>query len=84
MYRYFIVIDDIWDISYWEAIRCALPRNNGGCKIIITTRIQEVAEKVGGAYQMKPLCLHNSRIVLYRRIYGHEGKDKCPDARGNI
>ena len=79
MYRYFIVIDDIWDISVWKIIRCALPDHNQGCKIIATTRIFKVAKEVGRVYKMKPLCLHSSRILLYRRIFGNKNKDKCPD-----
>ena len=79
MYRYFIVIDDIWDISVWKIIRCALPDHNQGCKIIATTRIFKVAEEVGRVYKMKPLCFHSSRILLYRRIFGNKNKDKCPD-----
>ncbi|CAL5084353.1 unnamed protein product [Urochloa decumbens] len=76
--RYFIVFDDIWHISVWETIRCALPGNNGGCKIITATRILKVAEEIGGAYRMKPLGLHSSRMLLYRRVFG-KGKNKCPD-----
>jgi hypothetical protein len=79
MYRYFIVIDDIWDTSVWKTIRYALPDNNRGCKIITTTRILKVAEEVGGAYKMKPLCLHSSRILLYRRIFGNKDEEKCPN-----
>ncbi|XP_066341266.1 disease resistance protein RGA5-like [Miscanthus floridulus] len=77
--RYLIVTDDIWDISDWKHIRCALPPNNAGCKIITTTRNMRVAEEVGGAYKMKPLDLHCSRILLYGGIFGHEGRDKCPN-----
>jgi hypothetical protein len=79
VYRYFIVIDDIWDISVWKIIRCALPDHNQGCKIIATTHIFKVAEEVGHVYKMKPLSLHSSRILLYRRIFGNKNKDKCPD-----
>ena len=79
IYRYLVVIDDIWDISVWKTIRYALPDNNRGCKIITTTRILKVAEEVGGAYKMKPLCLHNSRILLYRRIFGNKDEEKCPN-----
>ncbi|OQU83875.1 hypothetical protein SORBI_3005G192300 [Sorghum bicolor] len=84
--RYFIVIDDIWDISVWRMIKCALPHSDAGYIIITTTRNSDVAEKVGSPYNMKPLSQNNSRKLLYKRIFGNEGKDnnedieKCPDA----
>ncbi|CAL4891880.1 unnamed protein product [Urochloa decumbens] len=37
--RYFIVVDDIWDVGSWEAIRYALKDNNCGSRIIMTTRL---------------------------------------------
>ncbi|TKW13031.1 hypothetical protein SEVIR_5G073200v4 [Setaria viridis] len=77
--RYCIVIDDIWSVSIWDMIRCALPDDVGGYIIITTTRILKVAEQVGGAYMMKPLCLESSRKLLYRRIFGNEEKYKCLD-----
>ena len=79
MHRYIIVLDDIWDISVWKTMRCALPDNNGRYRIITTTRNVNVAEEVGGAYELKPLCLQDSRILLYKRIFHNEDKDKCPD-----
>jgi len=83
--RYFIVIDDIWDIMHWKIIKYALPDNNDGYKIITTSRILQVAEHAGGTYKMKPLSLNDSRKLLYRRIFGNENKDNnddketCPD-----
>ncbi|KAJ1276417.1 hypothetical protein BS78_05G213100 [Paspalum vaginatum] len=83
--RYFIVFDDIWNVSIWKMIKCALPDNNVGYVIITTTRILEVAEKAGGAYKLKPLSLNKSRELLYRRIFGNENINdnedtvKCPD-----
>ncbi|WVZ54769.1 hypothetical protein U9M48_005518 [Paspalum notatum var. saurae] len=80
--RYFIIIDDIWDITIWKMIRCALPDNRCGYRIITTTRIYDVAEQVGGVYQMKPLSPRNSKILLCSRIFGSEDKGnnvKCPD-----
>jgi hypothetical protein len=79
MCSYFIVIDDIWDISVWNNIRCALPHNNCGYRIITTTRILNVAAGVGGAYKLEPLSFHNSRILFYRRIFGNEIEAKCLD-----
>ncbi|CAL4982966.1 unnamed protein product [Urochloa decumbens] len=76
--RYFIIIDDIWDISVWKMIKCSLPDNDSGHKIITTTRVLSVAEYVGGPYKLKPLCVDDSRKLLYRRIFGEGNKDKCP------
>jgi hypothetical protein len=79
MYRYLVIIDDIWEISYWKMIRCALPNDSVECRIITTTRIFSVAKEIGSPYKMKPLSLENSRILMYGRIFGKDDRDKCPD-----
>jgi hypothetical protein len=85
MHRYLVVIDDIWDVSVWKLIKCALPDNDVGYIIITTTRNVDVAEKVGSAYKLKPLSENNSRKLLYRRVFGNEynenteDTEKCPD-----
>jgi hypothetical protein len=85
MYRYLIVIDDIWDLSVWKVIRCALPDNDVGYIVITTTRNVDVAEKGGAVYKLKPLSENNSRKLLYRRVFGNENNnnvedtEKCPD-----
>lgn len=74
--RYFTVVDDIWDISVWKMIRCALVETNKGCKIITTTRILNVAKQIGGSYKLKSLSLESSRILFYRRICGNDHKNR--------
>ncbi|CAD6268686.1 unnamed protein product [Miscanthus lutarioriparius] len=49
--RYFIVVDDIWDVESWKAIRYALKDNNCGSRIIMTTRNFEVATKAGESHK---------------------------------
>ncbi|CAM0958389.1 unnamed protein product [Alopecurus aequalis] len=80
--RYLIIIDDIWSLSAWDAIKCGFPENNCSSRIIATTRILEVAQSCcpGGddhIYIMPPLSNINSEKLFFRRIFGSE--DYCPD-----
>uniref|UniRef100_A0A0E0II75 AAA+ ATPase domain-containing protein n=1 Tax=Oryza nivara TaxID=4536 RepID=A0A0E0II75_ORYNI len=74
--RYFIVIDDIWDIPSWTAIRCALVENNAGSRIIATTRDFSIAEQIGIPHGLKALTPESSKKLFYGKIFGSE--DKCP------
>lgn len=70
---------DIWDISVWKVIKCALP-DSYVHRIIITTRIFDVAKQIGGPYKMKPLSADDSKALLYNRIFGsEEEKDNNDD-----
>ncbi|KAM3383157.1 hypothetical protein P3S68_008732 [Capsicum galapagoense] len=42
--RYLIVLDDIWSCEVWDGVRRCFPtENNGGSRILLTTRNNEVA-----------------------------------------
>uniref|UniRef100_A0A0A9FIB6 AAA+ ATPase domain-containing protein n=1 Tax=Arundo donax TaxID=35708 RepID=A0A0A9FIB6_ARUDO len=75
--RYFIVIDDIWEVQLWNKIRIALDDNNLGSKIIITTRCSDIAKQVPCSYKIKPLPPKSSKILFHGRIFG--SVDNCPE-----
>ncbi|KAL6875642.1 hypothetical protein ACP4OV_013155 [Aristida adscensionis] len=79
--RYLIIIDDIWSISAWEILKCALPENNLGSRIITTTRILDIGKICcssfnGHIYQIKPLSDIDSRKLFFKRIF--HTYDSCP------
>ncbi|XP_039836647.1 disease resistance protein Pik-2-like isoform X5 [Panicum virgatum] len=76
--RCFIVIDDIWDKESWNLIRCALQDSNCGSRVVVTTRISEVAAHADEVYKIQPLSSENSEKLLYERIA--DGKGKCFDS----
>ncbi|CAN6372127.1 unnamed protein product [Urochloa humidicola] len=71
--RYFIVIDDIWDIQYWKTIKLAFVENNLASRIITTTRIFDVAKEAGVVYRLDALSNENSRQLFYKRIFVGQG-----------
>ncbi|RLN04910.1 hypothetical protein C2845_PM13G11240 [Panicum miliaceum] len=79
--RYFIVIDDIWTVETWDTIKCAIPQNTCGSRIITTTRIKEVAESccfsyANLIYELRPLCPVDSKRLFLKRIFHSE--EQCP------
>uniref|UniRef100_A0ACD5WL58 Uncharacterized protein n=1 Tax=Avena sativa TaxID=4498 RepID=A0ACD5WL58_AVESA len=79
--RYFIIIDDLWDTSAWDIIKCAFPENNNGSRVLTTTRIYSVAAACCSrsrtcVYKMKALTDNDSRRLFFSRIFGSEYS--CP------
>ncbi|XP_066336212.1 disease resistance protein Pik-2-like [Miscanthus floridulus] len=66
--RYFIVIDDVWEVRTWEAIELALVENNHGSKVITTTRNVDVAKASGEVYKLKQLSYDDSMKLFYTRL----------------
>ncbi|KAL0441052.1 UNVERIFIED_CONTAM: putative late blight resistance proteinR1B-8 [Sesamum radiatum] len=45
--RYLIVMDDVWSIKAWEDFMLYLPNNGNGSRILVTTRLLDVAHPLG-------------------------------------
>ncbi|KAJ8754399.1 hypothetical protein K2173_002850 [Erythroxylum novogranatense] len=77
--RYLIILDDVWQIAAWDAVKLALPSNNHGSRVLLTTRDAEVANSScidsSNVFHMKPLSLEDSQTLLCRKIFQ---EDSCP------
>ncbi|KAF7104719.1 hypothetical protein CFC21_105592 [Triticum aestivum] len=79
--RYFIVIEDIWDVSAWKIIRWAFPDNGCGSRILVTTCISSIASPScyfgkDDIFKMVPLSDTEARKLFFMRIFHPE--DCCP------
>lgn len=72
-----IVLDDIWDLPVWEAIKPALTPNNKQSGIIATTCKVDVAESIGGVYKLPLLSYEDSKRLFYKGTY-FGSEDRCP------
>ncbi|XP_047078752.1 disease resistance protein RGA5-like [Lolium rigidum] len=79
--RYFIVVDDIWDVTAWKTIRYALMGTECGSRIITTTRNINVSKECSSynddmVHNMEPLSNGDSQRLFYKRIF--PGDNMCP------
>ncbi|XP_058089095.1 disease resistance protein RPM1-like isoform X1 [Magnolia sinica] len=53
--RYLVVLDDVWSVDAWTDLNIAFPRNRCGSRIMLTTRIENVASALGDGSRVFPL-----------------------------
>ncbi|XP_039169273.1 disease resistance protein RPM1 [Eucalyptus grandis] len=78
--RYLIVLDDAWYRDKWDAVMHALPNNDHGSRVIITTRNADLAstsckEFNGLVKNMEPLNPEQSWKLFCQRTFQ---KNSCP------
>jgi disease resistance protein RPM1 len=78
--RYLIVLDDMWRLDVWDALKYALPKNKCGSRVMLTTRNADVAstsgvESIGKVYNLNPLPPMESWYLFCNKTF--QG-DACP------
>ncbi|XP_021805321.1 disease resistance protein RPM1-like [Prunus avium] len=71
--RYAVVFDDVWSTYLWECIKLALPENNNGSRIIITTRKTEIRRGNSSArrhFDIPRDIIHQSWSLIVSRCGG--------------
>ncbi|XP_019229988.1 PREDICTED: putative late blight resistance protein homolog R1B-12 [Nicotiana attenuata] len=82
--RYLIVLDDMWTIEAWDQVRRSFPDDGNGSRIMITSRLFEVANCAGNGcppHHMPFLSLEDSWKLLSLKVFG---KEDCPPQLGEV
>lgn len=75
--RYLIVLDDIWCTEAWDAVKSIFPDDNNGSRIILTSRLKEVAVHANREkpHHIKLLDPVDSWKLLHQKLFVDE---RCP------
>ncbi|KAF8409791.1 hypothetical protein HHK36_005870 [Tetracentron sinense] len=70
--RYVVVFDDVWRADLWEFMKYALPDCGCGSRIMVTTRIHDIAsclESSGYVYHLQPLCREEAWSLFCKKAF---------------
>ncbi|KAG6528168.1 disease resistance protein Pik-2-like [Zingiber officinale] len=86
--RYFIVFDDVWSVEAWESLSIALPQGKEGSRVIVTTRINDVANASCSRnrrfiFKISPLSPELSWELFCRKVFDAPDYN-CPPELENI
>lgn len=82
--RYLIVMDDIWSTEAWDDLTNILPDDNNGSRIMLTTRITNVAayaDRLSPLHEIRLMDEGQSWDLLKERVFAHQD---CPPELENI
>ncbi|XP_057775573.1 putative late blight resistance protein homolog R1B-16 [Salvia miltiorrhiza] len=74
--RYLIILDDIWSVEAWNEVKYFFPDNGSGSRILLTTRLSDVANGCGSSCFSKNLLNENESWELFcKKAFQNED---CP------
>ncbi|KAK7334577.1 hypothetical protein VNO80_26337 [Phaseolus coccineus] len=81
--RYLVLFDDVWKENFSDEIQHALPNNNKGGRIIITTRMMQVAEYfkksvVVHVHKLQHLSPNKAWELFCKKAFRFEPSEQCP------
>ncbi|XP_047971714.1 putative late blight resistance protein homolog R1A-3 [Salvia hispanica] len=82
--KYLAVMDDIWRSEAWDIVRNVFPDNVNGSRIMLTTRLYDVASYPGPSitpYELGLLTEEQSWYLLKEKVFANQ---ECPSDSENI
>ncbi|XP_037434261.1 disease resistance protein RPM1-like [Triticum dicoccoides] len=78
--RYVLVLDDLWDANVWFEIRDAFAGGDGSSKIVLTSRIHDVASLAKDKYiiDLRPLESQHSWDLFCKEAFWKMEDKSCP------
>ncbi|XP_047974879.1 putative late blight resistance protein homolog R1B-17 [Salvia hispanica] len=75
--KYFIVMDDMWNIEAWDRVRRFFPDDKNGSRIVVTTRLSNLASQFNNCngFDLEFLDEYASWDLFCRTVFG---KKACP------
>ncbi|XP_019191683.1 PREDICTED: putative late blight resistance protein homolog R1B-12 [Ipomoea nil] len=70
--RYLIVMDDIWGTKAWDDLHRCFPESFNGSRILITTRLKQVADYASSgnnSHYMRFLNFNESWNLFYKKVF---------------
>ncbi|KAJ4748717.1 Disease resistance protein (CC-NBS-LRR class) family [Rhynchospora pubera] len=80
--KYLIILDDVWEVRLWEQLKDALPINDNGSRVMITSRSIDVApvDPKIPPYMLSFLNEKDSLTLLLKTTLScQELDEKCPN-----
>ncbi|KAL5548058.1 hypothetical protein UlMin_003289 [Ulmus minor] len=87
--RYIVVFDDVWQLDFWGFMKHALPNNDRGSRIIVTTRNEAVAisckdASCGLVEKLQPWPQEMAWEFFCKKSFQHEVHRCCPEELGEL